>query len=179
VATGSASAYDTPVLAQLLAAGLALVAAQQAVFPPELDDEPAWEAEERPPRLRLSASGGALYDVQDQDSIPFAGGELAWAFDSFDVGVLAQAYQFGRERAASEWGPVVLARLEQRFETRRGVDAVVALGVGAGRERSWNAWFQFAAGFRVTQGPLFAGGEFGFEQDRFFRLGATLGVAVF
>jgi hypothetical protein len=93
--------------------------------------------------------------------------------------VLAQAYQFGRERAVSEWGPVVLARLEQRLEAGRGLAAVAAVGLGAGRERSWNAWFQFAFGFRATRGPLSLGGELGFEQDRFFRLAATLGLAVF
>jgi hypothetical protein len=182
VARGIARAYNAEVLASLLAAaGLALAVAQPAspVFPPELEEEPVYDEEERPPRLRVSAWGGALYDVQAQDSIPLGGGQLAWSFDSLDVGVLAQAYRFGRERARSEWSPVVLARLEQRFESRRGLEAVVGFGVGAGRERSWNAWFQFTGGFRATKGPLFAGAEFGFEQDRFFRLAATLGVAVF
>lgn len=162
-----------------------IVALALAVADPEADpddappdEEPAYEAPAAP-RLRVSGTGGMIYDVKDQATLPFAGGEVAWAFDQLDLGILAQAYRFGEPRASSRWTPVVLARIEQRFATRRELEAVIGLGVGAGKERSWTAWFQFTAGFRALAGPLFLGGEFGFEQDRFFRLGATAGVALF
>jgi hypothetical protein len=142
------------------------------------DDEPVYH-EPSAPRLRVGGTGGMIYDVHAQKILPFVGGEVAWAFEHFDVGVLGQAYRFGTPRASSTWTPVVLARFEQRFETRRDLEAIAGIGIGAGKERGWAPWFQFTAGFRALAGPLFLGGEFGFEQDRFFRLGATAGVFLF
>jgi hypothetical protein len=183
VAPPEATLYCTRVLSTILALALssgAPPAAADETAPDETlaDDEPVY-AEPSAPRLRVAGWGGTLYDTNARQGIPFGGGEVSWAFDRLDLGVLAQAYRFGIPRATSEWSPVVLARLEQRFETQRGLEASLGFGIGAGRERSWTAWFQFAAGFRVTAGPVFVGGEFGFEQDRFFRLGATAGLAVF
>ena len=170
--------YEGAVIAPLLAAtAAAALALAQGAAP--YDDEPAWD-DDSPPRLRVAAWGGTLLDVVDGGDVPFGGGEASWAFDRFDVGVLAQAYRFGKERADSEWGPVLLLRLEQRFATQRGLEAALAFGAGAAREDGWTPWFQLAAGFRLAlAGPLFLGGEFGFEQDRWFRLGATLGFAAF
>jgi hypothetical protein len=160
------------VLAALLA--VALASAQSTPF----DDEYAFE-EERSGRLRVGAWGGTLYAIDGKAWVPFGGGELGWAFGPLGVGVLAQAYRFGRERADSEWGPVVLGRIEQRFESARGVEASLALGVGGARLRGWQAWFQLAFGFRAVRGPVYFGGELGFEQEQMFRLGATAGLTLF
>jgi hypothetical protein len=165
-----------PLLALLAAAGPAPLHARADGYEEELAEADELEPG---PRLHVAGWGGSLYDVKARDGIPFGGGQVSWAVDAFDVGVLVQAYKFGRERAGAAWRPVVLARVEERFETGRGLEATAAFGAGAGRERSWTAWFQLALGMRVRRGPLFAGVELGFEQDRFLRLGANLGVAAF
>jgi hypothetical protein len=160
------------VLATVLAAALA--ATQAAPFEEDLAFE-----EERSGRLRVGAWSGALYATDDQDWVPFGGGEVGWSFGTLGLGVLGQAYRFGRERADAEWGPVVLGRLEQRFESARGLEASLALGIGAAKLRDWQAWFQLAFGFRLVRGPVYVGGELGFEQEQLFRLGATVGLALF
>jgi hypothetical protein len=168
---GRAALCKLAVLATLLAAAL-------FASPSQPDEDYAFE-EEGAGRLRVGAWGGTLFDLDEQGTIPFAGGEVGWSFGPLGVGVLAQAYRFGRERADSEWGPVVLGRLEQRFETGRGAEAALAFGVGGARLRGWQAWFQFGFGFRARRGPVYFGGELGFEQEQLFRLGATLGLAAF
>jgi hypothetical protein len=72
---------------------------------------------------------------------------------------------------------VVLARIRQRFETRRGLDATVGFGIGAGRIVHWETWFQFTIGLRLYAGPIFIAGEVGFERLDLFRLAGGLGVA--
>jgi hypothetical protein len=127
-------------------------------------------------RLHLSAVGGVLYDLRGSgDAYAFGGGEVSWAFDSVDVGVMAQGYRLG-DRARAEWTPILLLRLIQRFETRRGLEATLSAGVGAGRLDGWSGWYQFALGLRLDQGPLFLTGEVGFERLDLLRLGAGLGV---
>jgi len=71
---------------------------------------------------------------------------------------------------------VVLARVTQRFQTRRGLDATFTFGAGAARQVDWKAWFQVALGLRLDLGPIFLAGELGFEQDGLLRLGAGVGV---
>jgi hypothetical protein len=170
-----------PVLSALIAAaalGSAPTFHRQSQDTGPYQDEFELE-EDEPGRLRLAAWGGTLLDVDDGPNIPFAGGQLSWAFSSVDLGVLAAAYEFGEERAGRAWGPVILARVDRRFQARPGLEAVLGFGAGAARERDWGAWFQLAFGFRLTLGPAFIGGELGFEEEQLFRLGATVGVAVF
>ena len=126
--------------------------------------------------VRVTGWGGALIDLEDGGGVPFGGAEVAWIFSAFDLGFLAQAYNFG-SRAKSDWAPVLLARFEQRFETLRGVDAMLSFGLGAARTDGWQTWFQVAFGFRASSGPLFLAGELGFEQDQLFRLAAGVGVS--
>jgi hypothetical protein len=66
----------------------------------------------------------------------------------------------------------------QRFPMRSGVEATFALGLGAARPRTWEAWFQVALGVRLPLGPLFLGGELAFERGDLLRLSAGLGVAL-
>lgn len=163
----------------------ALAAASIAQVPggaPYADDE--WDAagqqdDEREPRVRITAWGGdALGDAGSGRTSSFAGGEAAWAFEHLDLGVAGSAYRKLAD-ADREWTPVVLARLTQRFKTRRGVEAAFGFGVGAGQPKGWRAWYQLALGVRVPLGPLFLAGEIAFEQDDLLRLGAGLGVALF
>jgi hypothetical protein len=173
------AALPALVAAAALSAAPALHAeSQPPAQPGPYGDELEFE-EDEPGRLRLAAWGGTLLDVDDGPNVPFAGGQLSWAFPSVDLGVLAAAYRFGEERAGREWGPVILARIDRRFQARPGVEALLGFGAGAARERDWGAWFQLAFGFRLTLGPAFVGGELGFEEEQLFRLGATVGVAVF
>ncbi len=128
------------------------------------------------PHLYLTAWGGGLVDTGGQfPAAGFGGGEVAWAFDALDLGVLAQGYHLG-DRARTPWTPVVLGRILQRFETRRGLEATLGLGIGAGRTDRWIAWFQLAVGLRLYQGPLFIAGEFGFERLDLFRMAGGVGA---
>jgi hypothetical protein len=169
------------VLPLLLAASLVTSAAQLSGDPyaDEEWDAPARDDGERAPRIRLTAWGGdALGDGGSGRSSSFLGGEAGWAFDSVDLGVSGSAYR-NLDRADRTWTPVVLARLTQRFETRRGVEAAFGFGLGAGRRTGWRAWYQLGIGVRVPLGPLFLAGELAFEQYDLLRLGAGLGVALF
>jgi len=79
----------------------------------------------------------------------------------------------GLRRARRERGRL---RLTERFETRRGFDAALSLGIGGARSSHWEAYFQVALGVRVPLGPLFLAGELAFEQNDAFRAAAGLGV---
>ncbi len=141
------------------------------------DEEEGYAPTESPPHLHLTAWGGTLIDTGGQfPAAGLAGGEVAWAFESLEVGALGQAYHLGR-RARTPWSPVILARVRQRFETRRGLDAIVGFGVGAGRVERWETWFQVTLGLRLYAGPVFLTGEVGFERLDLFRLAGGLGVA--
>jgi hypothetical protein len=153
---------------------LAALLAAAPVFPAAAEDEDYGE----PPRERvhLTAWGGGLVDTRGRNpGVAFGGLEAAWAFDSLDVGVLGQAYHLGT-RARSPWAPVVLARAVQRFELRRGVEATVGIGLGAGLSDHWIGWYQLAVGARLQEGPLYFGVEVGFEQLDLLRLAAGVGV---
>ena len=103
------------------------------------------------------------------------GGEAAWAFDSIDLGVAGYGYN-SLLQSNRQWTPVVLARLTERFRTRRNLEAAFTFGVGAGRPKGWTAWFQVALGVRFDLGPMFLGGELAFEQYDLLHLTAGLGV---
>ena len=131
--------------------------------------------------LYLSALGGTLLDLQSgHGSAALFGAEVSYSLPFIDVGILAQAYKLDSSRSVHGTTPVLLLRLEQSFETARGLDAVLAFGMGAARTRqtSWEAWFQFAIGLRLGVGPLFIAGELGFEQLNLFRLAAGIGVRI-
>ena len=101
---------------------------------------------------------------------------MAWAFDAVDVGISGAKYRNLKD-AERTWTPVVLARLTQRFKTRRGIEAAFGFGIGAGERRGWGAWYQLAIGLRVPIGPVFLAGELAFEQYDLLRVGAGFGVA--
>jgi hypothetical protein len=160
------------VIALVIAAGAAapLAAAAQ-------EEEEGYAREEPSPHLHLTAWGGTLIDTGGQfPSAGLAGGEVAWAFESLELGALGQAYHLG-SRARTPWSPVILARIRQRFETRRGLDATIGFGIGAGRVNGWETWYQFAFGLRLYAGPVFVTGEVGFEREDLFRLAGGVGLA--
>jgi hypothetical protein len=160
------------VRALLAALLLAAPAAALADYDPFEDQPPGDERR----RLSVTAWGGELLGLtrSGRQDAAHVGGEVAWSFDALDVGVLGQAARL--HTGTSDWSPMALLRLTERFETRQGVDATFTLGVGAAREETWKAWFQVALGVRVDLGPLFLAGELGSEQGDLFRLAAGLGA---
>ncbi len=171
VAVGALPAYARAVRSAILA----LLAALLAPVAASAQDEESYSEPAALARLHLTAWGGTLIDLGGQASAAgLLGGEVSWSFDTLDVGVLGQGYHLG-ERARTPWTPVILARFEQHFETRRGLDATLALGLGAGRTDTWIGWYQFALGLRLNEGPIFIVGEVGFEQLSLFRLAAGVG----
>lgn len=144
--------------------------------PADLDDEDVVE-EAGPSGLVLAAVAGVAIEAFQANgrTFPFAGAQLSWAFGDLELGALVQAYRFG-DAAVTPWSPVLLVRMDQRFETARGVSANLGLGVGAGRVDEWKAWFQATLGVRLEQGPLILGAELGFEQNQLLRLGASIGL---
>jgi hypothetical protein len=167
-----------PLLALALGALPLLAPAQEPPpIPQPVDDEEPPVYVEHVPRWRLSVWGGAGVLMPEGDSLPLAGLQGSYAFDFMDVGLLVQGYHLGGK--ANEWDswlPGVLARFEQRFETRRGLEATLAFGLGASRLVDWEPWFQFALGLRYSEGPLTVGGELGVEQSGILRLAANGGV---
>ncbi len=155
----------------MLAAALAL-----SLLVAQADDVYDGDVEEVEPRMLLSAWGGSvLASGGTGRSSTFVGGEAAWALSSIDLGLAGYGYQ-NLEDSTREWTPVVLVRLTQRFRTRRGVEAALGFGVGAGRPDHWEAWYQVALGARVDLGPMFVGGELAFEQFDLLRLAGGLGL---
>lgn len=156
-------------LAAALAATLALSIGQAWD-----DEEPDYE-EERQKRVSVSAFGGGLFEPGEGRSDSAYGGEVSYAFDGIEVGAYGAAYRL--PEGVNENSPVMLVRLIQRFPTYRGLDAMFALGVGAGRVEDWEAWFQVALGMRLNLGSaLFLSGELSFEQNDLLRLAGGLGV---
>lgn len=150
---------------------LALLAGSE----PDDDEDLAEEAGRSGPVI-AAVGGVAVEAFQARGrSFPFAGAQLGWAFGDMEIGALVQAYHFG-DAAVAPWSPVLLLRLDQRFETARGVSADLGLGVGAGRVDEWKAWFQVTLGVRLEQGPLILGAELGFEQNQLLRLAASVGL---
>ncbi len=174
MADGFAPAYDPRVRAWALAF---LVASAPLPASAQDEDGEGYAEPTSSPHLHLTGWGGTLIDTGGEfPAAGLAGGEVAWAFETLELGALAQGYHLGR-RARTPWSPVILARIRQRFETRRGLDAIVSLGIGAGRVDHWETWFQFAVGLRLYAGPVFVTGEVGFERLDLFRLAGGVGVA--
>jgi hypothetical protein len=150
----------------------ALTLAQEEWNPP-----PEYGEEEHRPHLFLSGWGGtALSGGGSGRSSTLYGGEIAWAFESLDLGVSGWQYK-NLPDASRTWTPVALLRLTERFKTRAGVEATFGFGLGAGRRTGWSAWYQLALGMRLPLGPMFLGGELAFEQNDILRLAAGVGVA--
>ena len=140
-------------------------------------EERGADDEDRRPRVLLSVWGGeALGNGGSGRSSAYYSAEADWAFDRLDLGLAGARYRSLAD-AKRDWTPVALLRLTQRFMTRRGFEAAVTFGLGAGRPDGWVAWYQVALGVRVPLGPLFLGGELAFEQYDLLRLAAGLGVA--
>lgn len=141
-------------------------------------DEPRWDAPSDR-HLELGVWGGSSLDLQRGGSFaPWAGAELGWRFTESAVSLLFEGHRYGADRASRAWTPVILARVEQRFETMRGLQGTFAFGAGAGRPyRSWELWLQVAFGLRLERGPLFLRAELGFERQSDLRLGAGAGLA--
>jgi len=143
------------------------------------DDDDAFEQGEQGEarrRLSLTAWGGQLSALSGSSrrSATHLGGEVAWRFDAVELGVLGQAARL--RSATSEWSPIVLLRITERFQSRRGLEGSFSFGLGAAREEKWKTWFQVALGARLDLGPIFIGGEIGFEQADFVRLAAGIGT---
>jgi hypothetical protein len=172
-----AAQAGSPVEARELAAAALAPAARPLA---QEDWENGWDDDdgddEDAPRLFLTAWGGeALDEGGGGHSSSIVGGEAAWAFRSLDLGLAGYGYRGLVD--AREWTPVALVRLAQRFRTRAGIEATLALGIGAGRPDGWTAWYQLALGGRATFGRMFVAGEISFEQYDLLRLAAGLGVA--
>jgi len=147
--------------------------------PARADDGDVFDEPERgdePGRLSLTLLGGELMALSGSTrrSASHLGGEVAWRFDAVEVGVLGQAARL--RTTADEWSPVVMLRLTERFMSRRGLEASFSFGLGAAREERWKTWFQVALGVRLGLGPIFVGGEIGFEQADYVRLAGALGT---
>jgi len=164
--------------ARQLALLLACLGALATPAAARADDDDLFEGGERDERKRLSltAWGGELSALSGsgRQSAGHVGGEVAWRFDAVELGLLGQAVRL--RTGTSDWSPVVLARITERFETRRGVEASFTFGLGAAREAQWKAWFQVALGARLDLGPIYVGGELGFEQNDFVRLAGCVGT---
>ncbi len=154
----------------------------------DLDDErPRYEDSSR--HFELAAWGGNSWLVgQGQSgSGPFGGAELGWAFETTTLGLLYERHGY-RESGVPVSADVGVLRVEQRFESYRGLEGMLTLGLGAGQVRSrqtpdgrvatvWEFWYQLALGVKLGSGPVFVKGEFGFERQSWVRVGAALGVA--
>jgi hypothetical protein len=164
------------VLAAALAATLALTAGQAwEDEQPDYEEESQYETE-RARRLSVWAFGGALFEPGENRNDTAYGGEVSYAWDAVELGLYGGAYKI--PEGIDEVSPVLLLRLIQRFPTYRGLDAMFALGVGAGRVEDWDPWFQVTLGVRLqVAGPAFLSGEFSFEQNDLLRLVGGLGVS--
>ncbi len=148
-------------------------------------DDPAgegWDAFDAPrrgpeqKRLSLQVFGGELATITGSaaPSAGVYGGEVAWRFDAVELGVLGQ---YARLRtSAREWSPIALVRITERFQSRRGLEGSITFGLGTAYEDRWRSWFQVALGARIDLGPIFVGGEVGFEQADYVRVVGGLGT---
>lgn len=141
------------------------------------DDEPQWAEPVRHLRLTAWGGGSVLLDQTGATS-PWLGAELGWAFPGTTLSGMFEEHAYGRDQAARTWTPVALGRVEQRFETGRGLEGTFTVGLGAGRPyRSWVFWYQLALGVRLVGDPFFLGAEVGFERDSSLRFAGGVGVA--
>lgn len=158
---------------------LALAAAQTTPTPPAPEDEPV-EYHEQTPRWRIQGWGGGGFPQADFNSpVPLLGLQLTRAFEDMDVGLVAQTY--GLDFVQDGWLGAAMLRVEQKFETRRGIEATLSFGFGAAAEPlgggriGWGFWYNVALGMRWFEGPIMWGGELGFEQSFVIRAALTAG----
>lgn len=174
------AAYHRRVRALLLAVLVLAAPAAALADEDELGNEIESRDEGGRGRLAIVGWGGQAFDTAGSaPDVPLLGGEVSWAFDQLDVGVAGYGYRDLRGIGSKRYDPVLLARLTQRFETTRGLEAGITLGMGAAREAHWRAWFQFALGMRLDLGPVFLAAELGFEQQNLLRLAGGVGVRIF
>jgi hypothetical protein len=166
-------AYPAAVRLALLAALLLALPPAARAYDPFEDEPPGAESAAR---FLLIGWGGGYLPVPGSGArgAGIAGLEAAARLGGMDLGVQALGARIDPKREIS---PVILARLSQRFETRRGVEGVLTLGLGAARREHWTGWFQFGFGARVPLGPAFLAAELAFEQVDLIRLAAGVGVA--
>jgi hypothetical protein len=160
----------TALLAALL---LAAAPAGAGAYDP-FEDDPPGEASE--PRVLVTGwAGGFVALPGTEEGGGLVGGEVTLRLRSLDVGV--QAVTTWLDQGAGRRSPILLLRLGQRFESRRGVEATFTLGLGAARRERWEGWFQLGVGARVPLGPLFVAAELAFEQVDLLRLAGGIGAA--
>ncbi len=154
-----------------VALALGLSAAQDEDY-----EEDRWE--QAAGHLELTAwGGGSVLLDQSGATSPWAGASIGWRFTDATVSALFEEHHYGGDLAGRTWTPVALARLEQRFETRRGLEGTLAVGLGTGKPvDTWTFWYQVALGVRIGGDPWFLVAEVGFERDNFLRLGGGLGL---
>jgi hypothetical protein len=160
-------------LAALLATALAAAPGPALGYDPFEDSAPLGASRTR---LALTGWGGEYVGAPGtgRSGGSLLGAEATWSFDSLDLGV--QGSYARLQEHSSAMRPLVLVRLGQRFETRRGIEATFNLGIGSAKTTHWQAWFQVALGARLELGPLFLATELAFEQADLIRLAAGLGV---
>lgn len=159
---------------------LAFLAALALQAPADWDgEEPVYDDARSERRLELGLWGGSSLDLQPGGAMaPWIGAELGWRFSESALSLLYETHHYAPRRADRAWTPVILARIEQRFETMRGLQGTFAFGAGSGRPgRSWELWLHVALGLRVERGPFFLRAELGFERQSDLRLGAGAGLA--
>jgi hypothetical protein len=162
------------VLAALLATALAAAPAPAEAYDPFEDPPPEGG---RMARLSVTAWGGGLLGLTGgtRSGGSLAGGEVAWSFDSLDLGVQALSAQV--EAGSNRPVPVLLLRIGQHFESRRGLEGSFTFGAGSARlGGKWQAWFQIGLGGRIDLGPIFLAAELGLEQADLVRVAGGIGV---
>jgi hypothetical protein len=164
-------------LAALLGSALpALAVAQDGDWDDAPEEEEDADDEGGRNRFFLTAWGGAGIDAGGNGSSGSRlGGEAGYSFSTLDLSVAGYGYRHLPD-ATREWTPVVLARVSQRFQTHRGLDAAITFGVGSAKRDGWKAWFQVGLGARLELGPMFLAGELTFEQEDQLGLMGGLGA---
>ncbi|MFO0585674.1 MAG: hypothetical protein U0229_25615 [Anaeromyxobacter sp.] len=128
----------------------------------------------------LAIRGGEAVGTNGGGSHAVYGGEVGWSFEPIDVSLAGYAYKDLERRALSgekaPWDRMYLVRLGQRFETYRGLEGTLDLGIGAAHTDRWKTWVQLGLGVHLNIDPLFVTGEITFEQNGLVRLTAGLGA---
>lgn len=122
----------------------------------------------------IAWGGTSLSALPGGSSVAAYGAEAGYSLPALDVGLVGYGYDNLYQKGKT--APVFLARLGERFEWRRGLEASVLFGAGAARLSKWQAWFQAAFGLRWFFGRLFIEGELSFEENDLVRLDGGLGV---
>ncbi|MFT3912529.1 MAG: hypothetical protein QM704_00145 [Anaeromyxobacteraceae bacterium] len=130
--------------------------------------------------LFLAVRGGEAVGPNGGGAHPVYGGEIGWSFEPIDLSLAGYAYKDLDGKPApgekSQWNRMYLVRLGQRFETYRGLEGTLDLGIGAAHTDKWKSWVQLGLGVHLNIDPLFVTGEITFEQNGLVRLTAGLGA---